>query len=212
MWRYIVSLDQAEDLGLIDPADPTGNAYCLALRWDLNTLYYVKRTKFFSLNVITKVRQQLLTIPDPGRDISGSDGVDRNGNLWFTRKGSSSNRVYHFKLDIPCPVCTTKFAMYESTAVDRPLTAGAKLNSLQLLVSPNPAAASASFSIGVNRNGGETVFCVLDIRGRTVFRQQWDSMRPPTAVRWTGSVPAGLYIARLRQGSKRVSKTFVLTR
>jgi hypothetical protein len=85
--RYIPSRNRVENLGPVDPNEGGWRAN-LHLRWDQNKLYFANNGRLFSLHVITKDRAEVATNM-PTR-LYGSDGVDKNGDLWFTRAGGAT--------------------------------------------------------------------------------------------------------------------------
>jgi hypothetical protein len=215
IWRYIVSSDVMQDLGYPQTSSPTRETFAMALRWDLNMLYYFVGGTLYSMNVITRARASVLSgVPVGGQAISGSNGVDKDGNLWFTDKTNTSGRVYKITLNIPCAVCTTKLAYLDSAYlnVEREMFEARLEGGGMLKASPNPFNAAAVISIhdghvGATRRVAPTL-AIFDTRGRMVhLSDQLHNNR----YTWNASgLPAGVYLAQLRLGNKLHRKKLFL--
>jgi len=216
--RFIVPLKKLENLGRVDTTyNDYGYRANLHLRWDLNRLYFANLGKLYSLDVITGERAVVATNL-PNGPLYGSDGVDKNGDLWFTR--AHSGQVYRVRLNIPCPVCTTKFSRFTPpTEVERGKIPRTGTNTLSVNVFPNPVENSAVLAAyaGPEDWGGPIRLEIRDIHGRLV--NGWT--RPGGSVAtltWDGSdargqaLPAGVYFVSLKAGGKQAGRSFVKIR
>ncbi|MBL8028154.1 MAG: T9SS type A sorting domain-containing protein [Fibrobacteres bacterium] len=108
LWRYIPSIDSVKDLGVANIDNDTFSIGNLAARWDLQCLYYApsKSGTIIEYNLKASTKKNFMTIPSV--TLTGSDGTDRDGNLWFSSYGQYDDRVYKFYHNIPCSTCGTK--------------------------------------------------------------------------------------------------------
>jgi hypothetical protein len=168
--RFIVSQKKIENLGRVDPANlTTSGQTSLHLRWDLNKLYFAKGNYLFSLNVITGARQTEATnLPDQTW-YYGSDGVDKNGDLWFSQAFTTT--VLRVSLNIPCPVCTTKFQRFMPVEIQKEKINATRPNLLELSISPNPVTGNAVIIAEVGAQPGPVRLTMHDLSGRLV--QSW---------------------------------------
>lgn len=209
IWRLIVSRDTVEDLGAPDPAQPGLETCGLALRWDLNMLYYFVGGTLFSINVTTGARATVLTnVPFGGQDIAGSNGVDKDGNLWFSDKTNSSGRVYKISLGIPCAACTTKPAYLDSAylGVQNEVFEAKAAGGLVVNAQPNPFQADVTLKV-LSANLSASTLRIFDVAGRQV---DGFKIASGSAIRWNSRLlPAGIYVAEVRAGAQVVRKRLV---
>jgi hypothetical protein len=223
IWRFLPKRDTVEDLGLVNPSNQAAASFSLALRWDLNKLYFAVGSTLYSLNVITRARAtEASGFSYGGQALSGSNGVDKDGNIWFTKKTNSAGQVIMFDLNTPCAMCTQKLPYVDSAYV----TAGieelaARLeNKLLFKIHPNPMNAFAEFSLNTGRRGnaGPANLAVYTPDGKLV--KSWDlgSRHKERKVVWHGKnssgmlVSNGIYIARLKAAGRVQNRVLILMR
>jgi hypothetical protein len=208
VWRYIVSLDAMEDFGLVDPGNTTASAFALALRWDLNRLYMVVGSRLVSYNVLTRARRSEYS--GFSGTLSGSNGVDKDGNLWFTQK-HTSNTVHKFTLDeAACAVCTQKPAYLDSSVLIsvEQKAPGKRTDQLRLSVNPNPVQTGALFAFQAEK---AVRLAVYDINGRVLQAWKFRNHEGPGAVRWSAKdmtgrpLSNGIYLVKLHAGKREKS-------
>ena len=204
IWRYIPSRDVMEDMGNPSPSDSSLATTSMALRWDLNLLYYFVGGTLYSINVVTKARATVLTgVPVGGQAISGSDGVDKNGDLWFTDKTNSSGRVYKITLGVPCAVCSTKLGYLDSAFLGvkaeeavAPAESGGALQAY-----PNPFNTAVTFKVTERA----TEIRIFNTQGRMV-----DRLAAGRTTWRPAGLPAGVYVAEARTGRETLRKRLFL--
>lgn len=210
IYEYIPATDQVTDLGLANPDSSNTPVRGMVMRWDLKKLYYlpdVSRT-LVEFDIPTRTKKVLSAAPY--MDYTGSDGVDKNGDIYFCCYGSCGY-VYKFYLNTPCTVCSTFVSPNESQPVeplsDEPL----------LTVQPNPLTSGGiirTSSMG-SRFYSLTLF---DLSGRLVRTWSEASEGSERVIRWNGldkhgrPLQSGVYILRLTVNQKTRSQTITVIR
>ncbi len=208
LFRYIPEINQIDNLGPLS-MDSTNHEVCaIALRWDINTLFYAPdyQRKLIAWNLTTNQKTVFSSIPTSS--FTGSNGIDKNGDIIFSVKGSFSS-VYKFNINIPCPMCSTTSAEVVPTA---------HLSETLINASPNPFASVIRFGFFAEAKtnavarltiwfpNGQLIATLLDgsVEPAQYHRVVWNS-----AAR---NLPCGVYLAQLNYNNKIVTKKILLSR
>ncbi len=209
VWQYLPVPDTAIDLGPANMNGESAEVANLALRWDLNKLYYAPNDlgKLVEFDLATGLKHKVMDIPVD--DFTGSNGVDKDGNIWVSSY-AEANPVYKFILNIPCPVCSTSI-----TDIDNKKTAS--ILDPVLEISPNPVTSDAHIILSAPNPRLFKVAQIIDVKGRVVSDLSQHLSESQTAngyaINWlTNRFRPGVYFVRFSGTGKNLIGKIVVIR
>jgi hypothetical protein len=212
--RYVPATNSVTILGPASIDSVNRTIATLAMRWDLNTLYYAPDSygKLVSWNLTTNEKKAILDIPVTS--YTGSNGVDKNGDIFFSTYGSSSPYVFKFILDTPCTICST------GTSVEKNKNIQAENSFQALFNSPNPFNPSTTISYSVlTHERTKVTLSIYSLSGSLIKRLVDENTESGKhSVLWNGTdehgraMGSGTYVCRLTVGRKSYLHNVMLIR
>ena len=220
IFRLIVSTGVVQE---INHLSMTGYKSSLAYRWDLHKLYFAVGKRLYSVDVRNGSRRtEYSSLPD--YRWSGCNGVDKNGDLWFTRPAHESNYVLRVRLDTPCAMCSQQplhlqRSYIESLTETENNTLGTLQTGLKkVVVSPNPAFSTCAIKCypHLTKPGAKAALTLYDVRAKVVQKWEFQESGSPQTIVWDGKdrsakeVTPGIYVAKYNiSGSKGTQQLIV---
>ncbi|OGJ87451.1 MAG: hypothetical protein A2268_03535 [Candidatus Raymondbacteria bacterium RifOxyA12_full_50_37] len=217
IFRYIVSRDTAQFVAYVDSGNTSSFKASLALRWDQNKLYIALGNRLVSINALTGARiTEATNLPNPSYGWYGCNGIDRNGDLFFSAAGNRT--VMKVSLAQPCAICTQKPKYLDSAYVDSvdnawrtSTVAESAEKSLSGILTATPNPFNPDVTIVVAGAFRETFphIMIFDITGR--FVADLTSQVYQGRVSWNASgMPSGIYIIKAWAGKQALTKAITL--